>query len=347
MKANEILKSIKKVDKKIFNIYDLIKEKELYNQSFEQEKIELKNLILVEDYLYSKLDIEQLKMYINKSKIYEFNDLIGVQLYNTYIGKKQDDMLIEEMIKYRIFNKIFNMLKLKEKKFNDMNNEEKFDVLFPKNINEIEELNKEIKLEELILEKDKVFTFNDEVRIYLINQAKLDIVSTEIIFLELESQNTNYSKFYIERIYSNVFMDKGLEERIISSDFDIDKLFHNLYVKEDTKTPNQKFVYWYRSHFIFNYIRQLLKQFFYFQDNYFSSECKEAPYYEILYEMNLFLLNANIMLLNDNDYLQFKLDSENILNQIKKISNINIITSSLQNTISEENYQKLKKIMNL
>ena len=112
MNTKEILNQIEKVDKKIMDIYELIKNKEMYSESYENEKYELNNLIMAEDYLYSKLTsklssdelYEKICIYnykITESKL-TFDDLIEYQQLNLYNNKK-DKNIIEQFIYIRIY----------------------------------------------------------------------------------------------------------------------------------------------------------------------------------------------------------------------------------------------------
>ena len=128
----------------------------------------------------------------------------------------------------------------------------------------------------------------------------------------------------------------------------LDKLFEEIYLKEDPKTSNQKFYYWYRSRNAFLILENLLIRFSSkFKDNDFLPN---NPYYllnQTKYEIYLLIINSYMMLLNVENYEQFKLDS---IKHIKKLKNTNVmsnIADNLSANISEENYQKLKKIMYL
>ena len=360
MNTKEILNQIEKVDKKIMDIYELIKNKEIYSESYENEKYELNNLIMVEDYLYSKLTsklssdklYEKLCVYdykITKSKL-TFDDLIEYQQLNLYNNKK-DKNIIEQFIYIRIYNKLFNLCNI-DKLNSDLDSnkyvDELTDIYVPDNIKTYINLSQEKYIKKAMSKKERVFAFNDKVKKELIDRVYLDMSIIRIIFLEIGLEETINSGYYIEEIYGEIFINKNLEKKVLSCDFDIDKLFEEIYLKEDPKTSNQKFYYWYRSRNAFIILENLLIIFSSkFKDNDFLPN---NPYYlfnQTKYEIYLLIINAYMMLLNVENYEQFKLDSTEYIKKLKNTNGMSNIANNLSANISEENYQKLKKIMYL
>lgn len=356
MNTKEILNQIEKVDKKIMDIYELIKNKEMYSESYENEKYELNNLIMAEDYLYSKLTsklssdelYEKICIYnykITESKL-TVDDLIEYQQLNLYNNKK-DKNIIEQFIYIRIYNKLFDLCNI-DKLDSDKYVDELTYIYVPDNIKTYINLSQEKYIKEVMSKKERVFAFNDDVKKELIDRVDLDMSIIQLIFLELGLEKTINSGYYIEEIYGEIFINKNLEKKVLSRDFDIDKLFEEIYLKEDPKTSNQKFYYWYRSRNAFLILENLLIRFSSkFKDNDFLPN---NPYYllnQTKYEIYLLIINSYMMLLNVENYEQFKLDS---IKHIKKLKNTNVmsnIADNLSANISEENYQKLKKIMYL
>ena len=195
--------------------------------------------------------------------------------------------------------------------------------------------------------KERVFAFKEEVKKDLIDKVNLDMAMTIIIFLEIGLENTTYEQYYIEEIYGQIFINKDLEKKILLCDFDVDKLFEEMYLKGEPKTANQKFYYWYCSHNAFIALENLLTMFLEFKEKDFLSSNPHHLVYQTKYEIYLLILNAYMMLLNDEDYEQFKSDGIDYVQSIKNRNGISQIADNLSANISEENYQKLKKIMYL
>ena len=351
MDTNDILKSIENVDKEIANIYELIKEKELNNELFEQEIAKLKELLIVEDYLYSKLDItddEYIKLiYTYLNRIPSYSTIFSELHFNLCINKKTcSSEQLMEMINLRIYNRLIflNQSKIKNL-YEESTIDEKTGIYLPNNICEIRNLSESEYLKKVNSSKEKVYAFNEEVKTYLINNADVDITTLEIIFLELGKNFTQMPTCFINEIYGLIFVDKEVEKRVIFSDFNIDKMLKNLYVKDKCTNQNQKFVYWYRSHRMFEYIKQLIICFSNFNNNCFDINNKLLLYNNVIFQINILKLKSSLCLLNEYDYKQ--LQKENVLKIFEGIEELTYTTKILKKEIGNNNYQKLKEIINL
>lgn len=346
MNTKEILNKIEKVDQKIMDIYDLIKKKEVYNESYENEKYDLNNLVIAENYLYSKLNIKDLNkifnIYANKISELSYEKLIDCLKLN-YNNKKD---IIQKLIYIRIYNKLYDLCNIKK------SNDEKYvdeltDIYVPENITKYMDLNKTNYIKSAMTKKEKVFAFKEEVKKELLNKVDLDISIIRIIILEISLEQTAYDKFYLEEIYGQIFIDKNLEEKILLCDFDTDKLFEEIYLKKEPKTSNQKFYYWYRSHKAFAILENLLEVYLKFKEDYFLPDNPYNIINQTKYKIYLLTLNAYMMLLNKEDYEQFKSDGIDYVKYIKNEYGMNQLADILSANINEKNYQKLKKIMDL
>lgn len=355
MNTKEILNQIEKVDKKIMDVYELIKNKEMYSESYENEKYELNNLIMAEDYLYSKLTsklssdelYEKICIYnykITESKL-TFDDLIEYQQLNLYNNKK-DKNIIEQFIYIRIYNKLFDLCNI-DKLDSDKYVDELTYIYVPDNIKTYINLSQEKYIKEVMSKKERVFAFNDDVKKELIDRVDLDMSIIQLIFLELGLEKTINSGYYIEEIYGEIFINKNLEKKVLSCDFDIDKLFEEIYLKEDPKTSNQKFYYWYRSRNAFLILENLLEVYLKFKEDDFLPDNPYNIINQTKYKIYLLTLNAYMMLLNKEDYEQFKSDGIDYVKYIKNEYGMNQLADILSININEKNYQTLKKIMDL
>lgn len=345
MNTKEILNKIEKVDQKIMDIYDLIKKKEIYNESYENEKYELNNLVIAEDYLYSKLNIKNLdkifNIYVNKINELSYEKLIECLKLNY---NKKD--IIQKLIYIRIYNKLYDLCNIK-KPDNEKYIDELTDIYVPENITNYMDLNKTNYIKSVMTKKEKVFAFKEEAKKELLNKVDLDLSIIRIILLEIGLEKTIYDEYYLEEIYGQIFIDKNLEEKVLLCDFDTDKLFDEIYLKKEQKTANQKFYYWYRSHKAFICLENLLEIFLKFKEDDFLPNNPYNVINQTKYEIYLLTLNAYMMLLNKEDYEQFKSDGIDYVQYIKNEYGMNQMADVLSTNINEENYQKLKKIMNL
>ena len=349
MKTEEILKNIRKIDKKILEIYNKIKSKETYTESFDQEIYELKNLASLEDYLYSNLNRNELKDIIEKyESLFDKNlyyELSIKQLEKVIEMKNEQNIeLVEIMIRERMINYLNFLYKLDvpDSEMKDEYNDDKTKIYLPNNTIETISMTTKQYIEKAVAKEEKVYAFYEPIRRKLIFESILGKDMAEIFFLYVGLETTERPQFYAEEIYNNIFTNKLLEERMLSFDFDIDSLLENLSIQKNT--PNKKFVYWYRSHKSFSYLEQMLKQFNQYKDDIILS--KSCLIYNLSFDMFLLTVDANIMLLTKEDFQQLKKQTEQYLN-IYKNDNYELVKRELNKKVSQENYQKLKKIINL
>lgn len=305
------------VDKKIIEVYQKIKLKEINSKSYEDDIKELEYLVNLENYLLDKLNsntnLDSIigKLELSLEEIGDKHLALDI-MYNNMEELEKDDIYdlsendIIKLINMRLCKYLENIkYKKSEQKdirfynifgFNLPQLEDITDIYVEKNYSSFYQLNTTEFIDYASKQKEKVYAFNTECKKILELECCVDFNVGYIFLLDtICSKNKNEYKYYVDNMYNFIFMNKDLEDRVIKSAFDLDKLFSTV-LHNDKLEINKKFINIYRSHISYDTLVQLLNVI-----TLYNSNPKDK--YEIIgYNINLIILKTCLIYLNSYDY---------------------------------------------
>ena len=294
MNIKTLFENVISVDKQILKIYQNIIINE-YLQKDNEKNIEyLKELIELEKWAYSKIDLSYLKLNFVLEEL-EKCMIPEIELSNTILFTKikSDNILensleekyITQLIFYRIYlhlEEIYYLNPQTPKKINCYNESSRIidkkddktdiyltDASYVAFRNETEQQYIKNALENHTV----VLTFNTELKKQLELEAMVDMEQLAIMLLKIKTSiDVNNRYFYIQEIYFNMFKNKRLEERVIKADFYFDDLFDQFSTCKFHNQNNIKFLKIHREQISYISIYEYIKYLFSFVDNDFTQD---------------------------------------------------------------------------
>ena len=351
MKIDE-LDTLYIIDKKIIEIYQKIKLKEIRGKSYKNEINKLGYFIDLENYLLNKLNsnvnldnvIEKLQLSLGEIGVQQlaleimYNNMEKLENNDVYDLTENEIIKLTNMrlytylksIKYKNVSedgiRIYNIGGVEIPQLEDITN-----VYIEKNYISFYQLNPDEFINYADKQNEKVYTLNTECKKILELESCIDLYVGYIFLLDtIFSENKKDYKYYVDNMYNFIFMSKELEDRVIKSSFNLDELFSTV-LHNDKLETNKKFINIYRSHISYDMIIELLSVMILYDIDKLKSK-----YEIIVYNMNIIMLKMYLIYLNSYDY-----------NSISNYKEYYQDVSNIASELSVKQYKTLHKMLEL